>query len=212
MKIIECQQGSPEWFEARKGIPTASRFSKILTPKTLKLSASADDLICELIGERMSLIPPEGADAFMNRAMRWGTECEAEARAWYAMEADMDVRQVGFVLTDDGRIGASPDGLVGDDGGLELKCPQASTQVAYLLAGELPAEYKAQVHGALIVTNRKWWDFLSYHPGLPPLLIRVFPDEYTVVLMEALDHFYARYQAALARVRGMEPKNTMEAA
>ena len=206
MKVFtaeECPQGSDTWFDLRKGVLTASRMGRILTPKTGKLSAQADGLINELIGEKLSLIPPEGVENYTNRSMRWGNICEAEARSWYAMERNLEVQQVGFLQTDDGRFGASPDGLVGEDGGLELKCPQSSTQVGYLLAGELPGDYRAQVHGSLIVSGRAWWDFLSYSPGLAPLLVRVVPDEYTRQLRVALEMFWEKYQEALARVKSL---------
>jgi len=203
MKIIECEQGSSEWFEARKGVPTASRFGMVLTAKTMRLSAQADELINQLIGEKLSLIPPEGVEHFTNRAIRWGEQTEDEARAWYSLETNHDVQQVGFCLTDDGRFGCSPDGLIGDDGVLELKCPQAATQVSYLLAGGLPSEYRAQCAGALIVTGRPWLHFVSYSPGLPPLLVKVQRDEYVEKLAAALEEFHIRYQDALERITSM---------
>jgi hypothetical protein len=200
VKIIDCKQGTLEWLQARRGIPTASQFDRILTPKTMKLSAAADDYICELIGDMLRLTPP-AAEGYLSPAVQHGIETEAEARRWYSLEADADVQQVGFVLSDDGRFGCSPDGLVGDDGGLELKCPQPKHQIKYLLAGTLPDEYRAQVHGSLIVTGRAYWSFASYCPGLPPLLLRIEPDEYTARLREALDQFHTRFQAMLAKFR-----------
>jgi hypothetical protein len=195
----ECPQGSDTWFEVRKGIPTASRFDRILTPKKMKLSGQVDGLIAELIGEKFSLITPENVEHYTNRAMRWGEECEAEARRWYSLEVDEDVVQVGFCLTDDGRFGCSPDALVGKPGGLELKCPTPKVQVEYLLAGVLPDEYMAQVHGNLIVTEREWWDFVSYSPGLPPFRVRVVPNSYTRELRVGLEMFWEKFQEALAR-------------
>jgi hypothetical protein len=203
MRIISCEQGSDIWWEARRGVPTASRFNRILTPKG-KLSAQADGLICDLIGELLSLIPPEGIENATTRAMRWGVETESEARAWYSLERGVDVQQVGFCISDDGKTGCSPDGLIGEDGGIEIKCPQAGTHVAYLLDGGLPADYAPQVHGSLITTGRKYWEFLSYSVGLPPLLIRVIPDDYTDALRKALDAFHTRYMEALDRIKGME--------
>lgn len=191
MKIIECQQGTPEWFEARRGIPSASNFHKILTAKTGKLSAAADDYAIQLIAERIRFDPPYMAGP-ANAAMRHGIECEPEARSYYEFQKSVTVREVGFCVSDCGRFGCSPDGLVDDDGGLELKCVQPATQVAYLLDGGLPAEYRTQVHGELIVTGRQWWDFLSYCVGFPPLLVRVVPDDYTKLLADALEHFANR--------------------
>lgn len=214
MKTLMMQQGSEEWFEARKGVPSASNFKRILTAKTMRLSAQSHDYVCELIGEVMSLIPPEGVENFTNRAVRWGAECEAEARRWYSMDTNLEVQQVGFVIHDSGHYGCSPDGLVGPilkdgqivgcEGGIELKCPQAATQAGYVLGDpEVPAEYLAQVHGALIVTGAKWWDWLAYSPGLPAVRVRVEPNEYTAKLAEALEEFWEKYQAALAKIRSM---------
>jgi len=201
MKFHDVQQGSEEWFLLRKGVPTASRFDMILTAKTLKPSTQQDALICNLIGEKLSLIPPEGVENFTNRAMDWGRHCEEEARRWYCLERNVDVTNGGFCLTDDGRFGASPDSLIDSDGGcLELKCPQANTQVKYLLTGTLPPEYAAQCHGHLIVTGRKYCDFLSYSPGLPPLLVRVVPDDFTKQLRIALEVFHEKYAATLKRL------------
>lgn len=202
MKTFMCVQNSPEWWELRRGVPTASNFDRIITPKTGALSKSADALICELIADsRRGCMPEEGP---ISRPMQNGIDTEPEARRWYEMEKGIDVRRVGFCLTDDDRFGCSPDALVGEDGGLELKCPELKTQAAYLLAGELPAEYRPQVHGCLIVTGRAWWDFLSYAPGLPPLLIRVTPDAYTDALRKALDDFWAKLEAAKAKIAAME--------
>lgn len=201
MQFFDVEQGSDSWFELRKGVCTASRFNRIITPKTGRLSAQADDLICELIGEKFGTIPPEGVENFTNRSMRWGQQCEDEARRYYCLHNDCDVTNGGFCLTDDGRFGSSPDFLVGEDGCGELKCPQSGTQVRYLLAGTLPDEYKWQVHGHLIVTGRKWCDWLSYSPGLDPLLIRVFPSEDTVKLWSALEAFSERYATMLRMIR-----------
>lgn len=196
MKVFTCAQGSQEWHDLRRGVPTASEFQRILPPKTRKPGAGARSYLEELIGDKMSIYYRENAESFTNKAVRWGEQCEAEARKWYALERNVDVELVGFCTTDDGRFGCSPDGLVGEDGGLELKCPQANTHVGYLLDGVLPTDYMGQVHGSLIVTGRKWWDFLSYAPGLPPLLVRVTPDEYTEALRKQLDKFWDELQAA----------------
>jgi hypothetical protein len=194
MKVIECEQYSPLWWQVRRGVPTASEFGSILTPKTMKLAAAADAYICRLIGDAFDLAYPR--PSFTNAEMRHGTEAEPESRHWYEMETDTTVQQVGFCTTDDGRFGCSPDGLIGDDGVLELKNPSPGTHVAYLMDGGLPAEYRAQCHGHLIVTGRAWCDFLSYCPGLPPFLVRVYPDDYTTALRDALDVFWRRLQTA----------------
>jgi hypothetical protein len=205
VKIVECQQYTPEWYEARRGIPTASSFDRIITP-TGKYSAGARGYICELIADTVNQSPnffSETGRRPMNHAMQVGADTEPEARRWYAFERDVQVKQVGFVLSDCGRYGCSPDGLVGDDGLLELKCPAGKAQVEYLLAGGLPADYRPQVHGQLLVTGRKWVDFVSYADYLPTLIVRVVPDEYTDKLRAALDQFLKDYDAAkLAVLKG----------
>lgn len=201
MRVIECRQLTPEWWEARRGVPTASQFGRILTPKTLKPSAQADAYIDELIGDLVSLNPPVFSQNGYTAAMTAGREFEPEARRFYEMERGVDVREVGFVMDDLGRFGCSPDGLVGDDGGLELKCPLPKTHAGYLREGGLPVEYAPQVHGSLVVTGRAWWDFLSYAPGLPEVLVRVTPNEYTEALREALEVFWARYMEAMDKFK-----------
>lgn len=204
---VPCEQGSPEWYEARKGIPTASEFKSILTQKTLKFSATSEKYAAQLIGEILSPILPENVENYTNRAMNWGRETEEEARRYFTLRTGFEVRTCGFCKTDDGRFGCSPDGLVVDDkgeivGGCEIKCPQPANHVEYLLGNVLPDEHRAQVHGGLIVTGLPRWWFLSYHPGMDPLLVSVVPDSYTSALRAALETFWSEYQTKLARVRG----------
>lgn len=203
MRIIDCVQGTPEWFEARRGIPSASNFSRILTPKTLKPAAAAEDYVHELVAESIRLDPPYFTERPQSRAMQHGTDCEPEARRWLEMDLNLEVRQVGFCVTDDGRFGCSPDGLIGDDSGVEIKCPQPKTHVSYLLNGVLPDEYRLQVAGAMLVTGRKSWLFVSYCAGFAPFKVVVTPDETTVKLAEALEQFWSRYAAAKRAVLAM---------
>jgi hypothetical protein len=127
MKEYDVPQTSPEWWELHRGRPTASRFDQIITPKKAELSAASKTLICQLVAERHYPGPLEELLAPPTRAMQRGIELEPEARAFYELERSLDVRQVGFITTDDGRFGCSPDGLVGVEGGLELKCPDGKT-------------------------------------------------------------------------------------
>jgi len=199
MIVHNCEQLSDEWFQLRRGIPTASQFSRLLTPKTMKLSAAADEYVCELVAERLCTIPP--VEKNLTAAMRHGVEFEPEARRWFEFDAGVAVEQVGFITTDDGRFGCSPDGLVGESCGLELKCPQGKAHVSWLMAGGLPDEHKAQVHGSMLVTGRTSWWFVSYCPGLPPLKLLVLRDDYTDKLAAALEQFHDRLTDALARVQ-----------
>lgn len=187
--------------EARRGIPTASEFHRIITPKKWEFAAGAESYAIELIAETYDYDYGKQSE-FATAAMRNGTIIEPQCRSFYEMERNVDVERVGFVTTDDERFGCSPDGLVADDGGLELKHPTAATHIKWLLAGVVPAEHLAQCYGGIIVTRRQWWDFLSWYPGLPPLLVRVEPDEYTVRLAEALEKFWTTYTDIKAKIEG----------
>jgi putative phage-type endonuclease len=171
MEVIKVEQGSPEWFEARRGIPSASNFSCIIT-STGTPSKSSLKYLYKLAGERVSGIIEEG---YKNYNMERGTEMEAEAREAYEMITGNTVEEVGFCFKEG--YGASPDGLVDEDGLLEIKCPTAAVHVGYVLAGVLPTDYFHQTQGQLLATGRKWVDFFSYYPGIKPLLVRVKRDE-----------------------------------
>jgi hypothetical protein len=122
-----------------------------------------------------------GTSQWMDR----GTELEADARRWYEMDQGVDVRQVGFCLRDDGAVGCSPDGLVGEDGGLEIKCPGAKQHTRYLLGiDDLATAHTGQVQGSMFLTGRAWWDVLSYNPELPPVRVRVARDEDYMMALE----------------------------
>lgn len=205
MIVHDVEQGSPEWIDLRKGIPTASEFSSIITAAKADLSKGSKGYICRLIGSLTDQFLPPNVEHFTSRHTEWGTNTEGEARRFYSMEGN-EVKQVGFITTDDGRFGCSPDGLLISDcgeivGGLELKCPTAGVHLEYLVDGELPLDYKQQCHGALAVTGLPYWDFLSYCPGNPPFLIRVYPDEYTEKLKKALEIFWEEYMTTLIRLQ-----------
>lgn len=182
MKILEMEQGTQEWLEARLGCPSGSGFSKLITASGTP-SSSAESYINDLIAE---LITGESTPFHVTEWMQRGTELEPFARMNYELETDREVTEVGFCMHDILRCGVSPDGLIGDDGGIEIKCPKPSTHVKYLRKGTLPSEYKAQVMGCLWITGREWWDFMSYHPQMPNLLIRVYRDEEYINQLERL--------------------------
>jgi len=182
MKILEMEQGTQEWLEARLGCPSGSGFSKLITASGTP-SSSAESYINDLIAE---LITGESTPFHVTEWMQRGTELEPFARMNYELETDREVTEVGFCMHDILRCGVSPDGLIDDDGGIEIKCPKPSTHVKYLRKGTLPSEYKAQVMGCLWVTEREWWDFMSYHPQMPNLLIRVHRDEEYINQLERL--------------------------
>ena len=196
MKIIDVIQGSPEWIAARLGVPSASNFAKVLTPGGKK-SAQADAYVSRLIADILTGQPQSSEP---NDAMQRGTSLEPEARAYYELISG-HVKQIGFCVHDNG-FGCSPDGLVGTDGLLEIKCPLSHTQVEYLRAGVLPSIYIPQVQGQMLVMERGWCDFLSYHPDMKPLLIRVERDEkYIKLLHDALNEIVAEINLGVEECR-----------
>ena len=203
MKVFECRQGSAEWWFLKKGRPSASEFDKIFTPKTKKTSTQARSYMYRLAAETLAELPPDGSENYVTRPMQDGINTEPEARRWYELQHDLDVRQVGFITTDDGKFGCSPDGLVGEDGGLELKCPQRETHIGYIDEPEsLLDSYRWQVHGALWITGRSWWELVSYCHGLPPVVLRVDPGEDTKLLVTALAAFWQQYAELLVKLKG----------
>jgi hypothetical protein len=117
--------------------------------------------------------------------MERGNELEPRARDYYELATGNTVVETGFCLNDKYNYGVSPDGLIGDNGGIEIKCPSPPVHVAYLRAGVLPTKYKQQVQGCLLVTEREYWDFLSYHPSMPAMLVRVERDDDYIELLQA---------------------------
>ena len=204
MIIHDVPQGSDCWFSLRLGRPTASSFDKIITP-TGKASTQADAYANMLVAEWLTG-QPGGMEP--NAWMQRGTDMEPEARSFYEMDADAEVEQVGFLTRDDGWVGCSPDGLVGGDGLLEIKCPSPAVHVEYLLNAEIPGKYKPQVQGQLLIAERDWCDFLSYHPDMPPVRIRVERDEaFIKALSGRLDALVEAIQDKRERLtkRGIEP-------
>lgn len=198
------EQGSPEWFAARLGKVTASRVCDVVAKTKTGWGASRTNYMAELIAERLTETQTEG---FTNAAMRHGTETEPEARTAYEFQVDVDVVQVGFV--DHPTIamtGASPDGLVGDGGLVEIKCPQVATHIDTLLGGSVPGKHLTQIQWQLACTGRAWCDFVSYDPRLPEnmrlFIRRVNRDDVAIAGLERdVREFLAETDAKLAALR-----------
>ena len=180
MKIITtCEQGSEEWLSMRLGKITASRVKDVLTKgRGNTPSKTAESYMVELIAE---ILTGESKPFFENDAMRWGTETEPQARSMYEVNNGfVAVEEVAFVEHNE-KIGISPDGMVGDDGLLEIKCPNTTTQIKRALSDDYSSDYKAQIQMQLWVTEREWCDFVSFDPRLDCeagyLQQRVFRDE-----------------------------------
>jgi hypothetical protein len=193
---LPCVQGSPEWQDARRGVVTASAVDKIITPKTLKPSSQSGAYMAELLAGWALGYDEEGwlGSYWTER----GHQYEGEARDALSLMYGVEIRPVGLVYRDESRLVAcSPDGLIGDDGGVEIKCPMARTHVGYLLNGGLPDAYRLQVQFSLWVTQRDYWLFSSYHPELPPLSLKVEPDpEVQGAFNEHVPVFIDRLQAS----------------
>jgi hypothetical protein len=209
MKTLMCKQGSTEWSQARVGIPTASEFDAIITPLGKpRTSEGRQTYLLEKVAERLLGYPRDTGSSY---DMTQGSIIETIARPWYEFQYDVKVQQVGLCTTDDGRVGCSPDGLLGDDGGIEIKSPSAHVHLSYLLAGVVPPQYVAQVQGCLWVTGRAWWQFVSYSRFFPPLVLRIEPDPaFQAALGKALAAFLVDFDAALAKIRAMMPEPTDE--
>lgn len=199
MKIIECQQNSLEWLVARAGIPTASEWDALLTPKfEIRKGEMPKTYLARKLAEKWIGGPLPG---FSTLDMEFGKILEEEARPWYEFTTGDKVQAVGLVTTDDGRFGCSPDGLIGEDGGLELKCPEAHTHCKYLLNGELPADYTVQVHGSMFAASRPWWKFVSYRRRFPALMLTIERDgAIQATIREALEMFSAQLDGAYDRL------------
>jgi putative phage-type endonuclease len=171
--IIDCEQRSPEWFEAILGNVGASSIDKIITTKG-EPSKSRTDYMMTLCAERLT-----GKQEFNQPtlAMLNGIEREAEARSLFEMAHDIEVQQVGLIYTDDKSAHCSPDGLIGDNSGIEIKNPISKTHIKYLLDDKLPTEYFCQVQFSLLVSGRGSWFFMSHYPGIRPFIIEVQRDE-----------------------------------
>lgn len=212
VEIITCEQGGPEWAAARLGIPTASEFATVMRTKGKAADGSSKErrtYMHKLIGE---ILTGEPMESYTNAHMERGKVMEDEARDLYAMLTDVEPERVGFIRN--GQKGASPDSLIGTDGGLEIKTALPHIQVDRLLKNELPSEHVAQVQGNIWTAEREWWDFCSYWPKMPLLKVRVHRDDKFIAdLSDAVDRFNDELQTVLATVRryGMSPaKRTAE--
>ncbi len=194
-------QGSPEWYAARLGKVTASRVADVMARTKTGWGASRKNYMADLIAERLTGMPVE---QYTNQAMQWGIDTEAQARNAYSFFRDAEVLEVGFI--DHPKIpmtGASPDGQIGDDGLLELKCPNTATHIEALLSAAVPEKYLLQMQWQLACTGRQWCDFVSFDPRMPERMrlfaVRVPRSEPKIQEIEsAVIAFLAELDATLA--------------
>lgn len=200
------EQRTTEWHTARLAKVTASRVADVIAKTKTGYGASRANLMADLIVERLTGQP---ASTFTNAHMEWGTEQEPHARAAYSARTGELVEEVGFI--DHPRIvnsGASPDGLVGDDGLVEFKCPATSTMLDTLLANEVPSKYIPQMQWQMACTGRKWCDFCSYDPRLPEhlrMFVKRVPrdDEYIKTLETEVTKFLSELDEKLKQLENL---------
>lgn len=209
LEILTCEQGSPDWFAARAGVPTASEFSTVLaTGRGGGESKTRRTYLLKLAGE---IITGQCAEPFANAHMDRGHALEPEAREHYAFLHDCEPQQVGFIRN--GPKGCSPDGLIGKDGLVEIKTKLPHLLLDALLRDDFLSEHKAQCQGALWVAEREWIDLAVYWPGLPLFVKRAYRDEaYIKTLAEAVDAFNAELAEVVAKVRAYGRPAQAEAA
>ena len=180
------EQRTEEWFAARLGKVTASRVADIVAKTKSGYSTSRANYMAELVCERLT---GKQGDSFSNAAMVWGTNTEPMARAAYEALEGVLVEEVGFVSHPTiAMSGASPDGFVGEDGLVEIKCPNTATHIETLLDKEVPSKYVKQMQWQMACTDRKWCDFVSYDPRMPEEMqlftVRVDRDDETIIELE----------------------------
>ena len=198
MIIHNVVQNSAEWFELRKGKPTASMFSNLVTPKTLKPSKS--DYHIQLATETLLGFDPD--EWVGNADTDHGHDAELHATKAYQDKTGLLCEPVGFVTDDNELYGCSPDRLVGSDGILEIKSPRAKNVIKYWMeyveTNECPADFKIQVQGQLMITERDWCDLTLYHPNLPLKVVRVIPNkEIHSVLLEQIHKVMQKRDATI---------------
>jgi putative phage-type endonuclease len=203
------EQGTEEWFAARLGRVTASKVQDIVARTKTGYAASRDNYLAQLVCERLT---GKAADSFSTSAMAHGTETEPLARAAYEMKNSVLVDEVGFVQHPTLMAGASPDGLVGQDGLIEIKCPQTNTHIETLLSGKIPNKHKAQMTWQMICTGRKWCDFISFDPRLPQelqMFVQRYPydAEYANKLETEVLLFLAEVDVTLTTLNQLKEKN-----
>jgi len=200
MIVENVKQGTEAWMQLRVGIPTASGFDKIVTTKGDR-TKQYQKYLWTLAGERLI---GNKEESYQNAAMQRGILMESEARSFYEFTYGVTVEEVGICFQDKSRKwAASPDGLLGKDGCLEIKCPMLPTMVGYMLEGNLAMDYKQQLQGQLLVTGRDWVDILAYYPGLNPIVVRVERDKPFLKALEAeLQLFCRELSITEAKLRG----------
>jgi YqaJ-like viral recombinase domain len=207
--IIDCEQRTEQWAALRCGKVTGSRICDVLAEIKKGEAASRRNYRAEIIVETLTGIPVE---QYISKEMQWGTDTEPFARTAYELERDANISTVGFAIHPMiERFGISPDGLVGEDGLVEIKCPNTATHIDYLLAGAVPSDYQPQMLAEMACTGRAWCDFVSFDPRLPKhlrLFVRRFDrDDARIAEIELkVQGFLDEVDRVLGQLDGLHPK------
>jgi putative phage-type endonuclease len=210
LKVWEdLEQGTEEWLQARCGIVTASTVGQLITTKTVRPANNdtSRGLTASLVAERLTgYVEP----VYVNADMERGNITEPYARDMYAEHTSQQVNEIGFMLRAEEawRVGYSPDGLVGEDGLIEIKAPRQKSHLATILADEVPAQYMAQCQAGLLVSGREWIDFISYCGGMPLFIKRVYPDQ---KWRDAITQAAAQFEEEARRMIALYYTNTTDA-
>lgn len=192
MKIHPAAPNSLEWLLARAGVVTASEFDQVVTPEFKpRTGEMVRSYLARKVAEKWLGSPLSG---YQSIDMEIGQVLEERAIPFYELETGQTITRVGLVTNNEGTIGCSPDGLIGEHSGIEIKAPRPETHVKYLLNGVLPKEYAPQVHGGMFVTGRPEWVFMSFCRGFPPFILTV---ERNTEIQQALDDAIGDFVTAL---------------
>lgn len=209
--ILECAQGDDEWNKARAGIPTASGFKNIMPGAKQKYLDGWWSYLHLKVAERMLGRPLQEYDLSSNRAVQNGRAREPEARCLFEQEKGLTVRQIGFAWEPRKRWGCSPDGLIGEDGILEIKAPTEGVEMGYHLNAWKIREYYPQIYGNMLILQRDHLHFYGYHPEFPPYEIVFhnndqFYTDYTKLMIERLEEFCVKLDKETERAQDMFSK------
>jgi len=198
------EQRSPEWFAARCGLVTASKVADVIARTKTGWGASRANYMAQLVAERLT---GTVAESFTNAAMQWGTDMEPQARSTYEFFTNASVEETSFIVHPSiAETGASPDGYVGGDGLVEIKCPNTATHIETLLSGTVAGKYVTQIQWQLACTGRAWCDFVSFDPRMPAtmsLFIKRVPRDDAMVasLEKDVSEFLTELRDTVSRLR-----------
>jgi len=208
----DIEQNGVDWLILRSGKVTASEMDALISPLgKIRTGDGVNTYLNQKLCERWTGGPMPALHGIFD--LEQGKLLEERAKPAFTLHTGIDIQSIAFIETDDGRVGCSPDAMIGSESGVEIKCPRMDTHIGYLLAGELPKQYVAQVQGSMFVTGCKQWHFFSFHRAFPPLhLVVDRDDDFQESLEAAIGEFNVRLDAAMKRLEdlnGGPPKRSI---